>query len=311
MISFTKVRELHLSAPLDPGRGAFISAASGLVCLANRFYVVADDELHLCSFSYDPLSPGEPFPLFEGSLPLEPKARKKEKPDFEALVLLPASPDLPDRSLLALPSGSKRHRSRGSWMALQSESKIVGCAQTVDCTALYEKLSETFSDLNIEGAVIRGKHLILLQRGNGDSPNALIELDLNQVLEGLKYCRIAAYSAHRIIPYDLGTLGGVKYSFTDATIAPDGNILFIAVAEDSQSTYDDGICSGSALGMIDSEGRVRFQAVIHPLMKAEGIGLRTDPVSGQVQVLLVTDGDNPLQAAELYACDLDKIIKIN
>ena len=51
-LSLQRLRELDLEAPSEPGRPAFVSAASGLVCVGNYLYVVADDELSLGVFHY-------------------------------------------------------------------------------------------------------------------------------------------------------------------------------------------------------------------------------------------------------------------
>ncbi len=50
---------------------AHLSAASALVRVAERLFVVADDELHLGLFDLGDPAPGRLVRLFEGSLPAE------------------------------------------------------------------------------------------------------------------------------------------------------------------------------------------------------------------------------------------------
>ena len=93
---------------------AHLSAASALVRVAERLFVVADDELHLGVFDLGDPAAGRLVRLFEGSLPAEKKARKAAKPDLEALALLPAMADFAQGALLALGSGSTPGRTRPS-----------------------------------------------------------------------------------------------------------------------------------------------------------------------------------------------------
>src|SRR6187551_3579650 len=47
------IRSLDLAQSIEPGRPAWLSAASGLVRTGDEFCVVADDELHLGRFRLD------------------------------------------------------------------------------------------------------------------------------------------------------------------------------------------------------------------------------------------------------------------
>src|ERR687897_790690 len=93
---------------------AHLSAASGLVCLHAFTYVIADDELHLGAFRTATTEPGHLIRLFEGTLPGSASARKRQKPDLEALTLLPPSVDYHHGALLILGSGSRANRRSGA-----------------------------------------------------------------------------------------------------------------------------------------------------------------------------------------------------
>ena len=90
------------------GRPLHLSAASGLVCLHSFIYVVSDDELHLGVFGRADQKPGHLIRLFDGALAESKSDRKKQKPDLEALTLLPAHENYHHGALLALGSGSTR-----------------------------------------------------------------------------------------------------------------------------------------------------------------------------------------------------------
>lgn len=113
MIALTKIRELDIS-PADTGVGRLhLSAASGLVCLDSIICVIADDELHLGVFSLTSGKPGHLIRLFDGVLPQAKAARKRQKPDLEALARLPTFREFPHGALLAFGSGSRPNRRRG------------------------------------------------------------------------------------------------------------------------------------------------------------------------------------------------------
>jgi hypothetical protein len=114
------IRTLDVQA--EEGAPHFIAAASGLVRIGQRLYVVADDALHLACFTDGHAAPGTCVRLLDGDLPLDAKARKTAKPDFECLMALPAfgghtGGAYPNGALLAIGSGSKE--SRCAWLLLK------------------------------------------------------------------------------------------------------------------------------------------------------------------------------------------------
>ncbi len=69
---------------------------------------------------------------------------------------------------------------------------------------------------------------------------------------------IGAIAPSAIDLVDLGQIDGVPLSFTDGAGLPDGGMVFTAVAEDTEDTYNDGACLGAAIGVAARDGRVRF-----------------------------------------------------
>lgn len=300
MIALAERRELDI---LPDGRGdrpRYLSAASGLVQVGSRAYVVADDELHLGVFSIEKPELGRLIRIFGGVLPDDAAERKRQKPDIEALTLLPPFENFRHGALLALGSGSRPNRGRGALLGLDEHGEIWGPVHALDMSPVLAPLRATFAELNLEGAVVVGEDLCLLQRGNRRHPeNAIMRYPLSQVLAALRDPQAAAIAPSIIHRLDLGAIDGVPFCFTDASALPDGDIVFCAVAEDTEDAYRDGPCIGGALGIIDADGRLISLRQLHRPYKVEGISARS--VGNRLDLLLVTDADDPAIPAMLLS----------
>ncbi len=277
MIELTKIRELNISAAAAATRPLHISAASGLACLGSRMYVVADDELHLAVFSTADSAPGHLIRIFDGMLPEFKVARKRQKPDLEALTLLPPFRDFPHGALLAVGSGSRPNRRRGVLLALDPHGAVCGSPRSVDLSSILLPLHEEFSEVNVEGAVVCRDELRLFQRGNkGEAENAIIRFHLSPVLDALLSDCADAIKPFAINYLDLGFIQGVPFSFTDAAILPDGDMVFSAVAEDTEDAFRDGPCVGAAIGVADNNGNLRCLHRLDRPHKIEGVHARLE-----------------------------------
>ncbi|HEX5611012.1 MAG TPA: hypothetical protein VFX67_00040 [Burkholderiales bacterium] len=303
-ISLRKIRALDLAGPSSERRPQHLSAASGLAVSGRFLYVIADDELHLGEFPASAETPGRLIRLFRGELPEKPKARKRRKPDLEALTLLPPCAGHPHGALLALGSGSRPNRRGGALLALDARGKTAAAAQPCDLSGLLVPLEDRFAKLNIEGAVVLERELCLLQRGNRDArQNALIRFPLSPLLHALGCgLTLAALPPLAVHPVDLGEVDGVPLCFTDAAALPGGDLVFTAVAEDTGDNYHDGPCRAAAIGIVTRQGVVRrLHRLDHP-HKVEGVHATVS--DDRIDLLLVTDDDDPEIAACLYAARL-------
>jgi hypothetical protein len=289
-------RLLTLAAPSSP---AHLAAASGLVRAGERLYVVADDELSLGVFPAEGDAPGRLWPLFDGELPEEPKARKRAKPDLESLARLPADTAWPHGSLLALPSASRPNRTRGALVALDAVGAPAGPARAIDLADFFAPLREAIDALNVEGAVIVGDALLLFQRGNkATARNACVRFDYATFRAGLAAGAVRAQQPLRVDDYALGAIDAIPLAFSDACALPDGRVVFCAVAEDTDDPYLDGPFRGAAAGVLDAGGAlVRLERLDAPA-KVEGIDARMLE-DGAVALLLVTDADDAAWPATL------------
>ena len=134
----------------------------------------------------------------------------------------------------------------------------------------------------------------LAQRGNGaDSENALIELHATDTPP-------AADAIAGIRGYELGEIDGVPLTFTDLAPGPNGNLLFTAAAENTDSTYYDGECLGAAVGVLDPRaGELIGLWRLPTRHKVEGVDTAADG-----SLLLVADADDAKQPAPLFSASL-------
>jgi hypothetical protein len=303
MQELTLLRQLTLSSATHEDRDPHLSAASGLVLVGGRFYVIADDENHVGVFSaHDHAAPGELLRVLHGNLPDGKKKRKAVKADFEALVALPAFADYAYGALLVLGSGSRENRMNASLISLDSQGAARGDGELriVDFSPLFQALQIEFGDVNIEGAFIEGDHLSLLQRGNkGSGRNARIRVALAPLLARL------AQGADSVLPdfadvvdFSLGHVNDVPLGFTDAAALPNGGFVFTAVAEDTENSYDDGACAGSVIGFVDANNRLHKMLPLANSPKVEGITAQLSDAG--LALHLVTDPDDASVAARLF-----------
>ncbi|MCY1055704.1 hypothetical protein [Nannocystis sp. SCPEA4] len=285
------------SAPLTLHhlRDLDLSAASGLVRRGGWSFVVADDDLEL--HAYPDVGPPRRFPLRPGALPLDPAARKREKPDFEALCPW-------DGALLALGSGSRLNRQTGVIVHVAEDMSYATCSE-FSLAPLHAALAGLVPELNLEGAAAWGDHLVLLQRGNGaGNRSAIVRLDREGVAAAVR-ARVAwtADLVRDLAFIDLGDIEGVPYSVTDAAALPDGGLLLTAAAEDTRDTYADGACLGSALIRLDPPHTIAWHRALPGRHKFEGVW--AEPDGDGVRVHLVADADDPTIRAPLFTCSLD------
>ena len=287
-LELTKLRELDLEAPSDPGRPPYITAASGVARRGDYVYVIGDDELGLGVFRLSEAGPGQMRKALQGDLPTDHGERAKKKVDLEALTLLPPFEGHAYGALLGLGSGSGPGRDRGFAWALAPDGSLDGDARELDLEPVYSLLREKAPDLNIEGAAVMGDRLWLLQRGNTDQGlNLVAELSLADLMDSIRHDRrIDCEELETVRAYELGELDGVPLTFSDATPLADQRLAFTASAEG-----EDGKIRGSVVGTIDTDGSVQRLRTIDRRWKVEGIYASID--TGVMDFLFVCDQDDP------------------
>jgi hypothetical protein len=253
----------------------YITSASGLCVLGDTLYLVADDDNALFSWKNGKC---RRLTRVSGELPEDPVERKKVKPDFESLTNLGST-------LILLPSFSKPHRNQ----VILVESKTFQ-AQVKALPRVERYLAKNVPDLNLEGAFIKDDLIYFLQRGNGENgQNALICLDHEAFFSD-------QVKDFKVVPVNLGKSKSSPLAFTDSFLDGD-RILFLAVAEETTSTYDDGEFKGAILGVLDLQGNLKGTHTLHVPHKPEGL------VRLGNKLYVVTDADDRSIPSCLYAFD--------
>jgi len=286
-LELIELRELNVRRESSDDRAPYISSASAVVRRAGHTYVIGDDEVELGVFQLASDEPGEMRRALDVDLSDDPDERAKDKPDVEALSVLPPFDEAPYGGILGLGSGSNENRDRASYWALGPRGELEGDPEQIDLHPLYERLRAEVGDLNVEGAAVLDDRFLVFHRGNGrGGENAIAELSLEHVMGSLTGDRsIEVEELLRVGVYDLGELDGTRLCFSDATPLADGLVAFTASAESD----DDGAIKGSVVGTIDGEGGVTRLRTIDRKWKVEGVHASVD--SGVIDFVFVCDQD--------------------
>lgn len=257
-----------------------ITAPSGLWYTQNVLFVISDSSHFL--YQYDIAKKLLlKFPLVKEA---KENIEKAEKPDLESITQY-------GNQLIMLASGSTEKRNSMFTLDLGSDA-----LKSQDLTALYQKLKDvgSFSDdqLNIEGAIYVNQTMLLFQRGNSKNSQNGIFIILNHQEDGIRF-----------VPISLPTLDDVETTFTDAILVGD-TIYFLACAENTTSTYEDGEVLGTILGIMHAP---TFEIIeVHLLsehQKFEGITLYNETES-ELEFLLCEDNDTEALEATIYKLSL-------
>ena len=284
-------------------RPQHVRAGSALLRIGQQLLIFQDDCLWLAVIDLPSLRvTALPLPSDDGVRVFD-HADKALKADLEAAFLVQRDGKY---CVVAMGSGSTRRRRR--WLVIDD---WLG-ARTLrwfDASPLYAMLQARTdfcgSELNLEGAVVRGDKLVLLQRGNGAPQFGLQpidttgELQLDVVLAWLVDPQASLPDLLNVRTRHPGTIDGVRLTLTDATALDDETLFAVAAAEASADTFSDGKVVGAALGLLTQRSEtwaILMEAGARFIGKPEGIALDRDaPGRGW----LVLDGDDPAKPAEL------------
>jgi hypothetical protein len=297
-------------------RPAHVRAGSGLAHAAGRLVVVQDDASFFALLS--PTGAVEALTLpheVEGRRQFEAaRGNKYQKLDLEACVTLP------DGRVLALGSGSRDVRTRVVLAGFDEAGNAVSVVLR-DVPALYAALANerrfSGSQINLEGAAALPALgvLRLFQRGNGAAcdgftpVSASCDLALDALLQHLDDASAPVPALRDVAQWRLGEVDGTALGFTDACAAAD-RIFFLAAAEASPNTYDDGSVSGVVLGVTDGLAAVtgarlaRLEQADGAPFRSKAEGLALDP-RDPTRALVVLDDDDATRPAELCELRLD------
>ena len=254
-----------------------IGSASGLVYKDNSLFVISDNSSFLYEYHIQEKELSK-IKLQENS---QENIPKKDKFDFEAITLK-------GNELHLLGSGSTAKREKRIVFNLETKEVV-----QKDLSKLYQNLKPTHSiaddELNIEGALFDNEKWLLFQRGNGaNSRNGVFKTKSLEI-----------ECPNEFVKVPLPKIKHVETSFTDAILVED-KIYFLATAEDTTSTYDDGEILGSIIGRMDSQTfEIEFTQKISDNHKFEGLTFY-NKTETEIQFLICEDNDSDLLETNIY-----------
>lgn len=291
-------------------RPAHVRAASGLTWMhvngAERLLVAQDDASflasvdpfadppHVACIALDHVVRG--LRIFQKSL-----GNKKYKLDLEACATLPIR-------------GEEHGVVFGSGSLSIRETLVVvspeGSTRIVDASALYAQFIEhkafSGSELNLEGATRVGDLIWLLQRGNGAAKGKHTPID---AMASIRVESLVAFlegeappMLENVTAYELGSIDGVRLTFTDVTSTPSGELVMLMGAEASPDAIEDGAVAGAAIGRCMPGEPIEWS----PLRNADGTlsrakveGIAPHRPGSEGRYWVVVDCDDPACPAEL------------
>jgi hypothetical protein len=210
---------------------------------------------------------------------------KKDKLDFEAITLK-------GNKLYVFGSGSTKQRESRLTYHLTNKKVVAE-----DFANVYQKIRKATSiadyDLNIEGVFFANEKWYFFQRGNGGSAkNGIIILE--EETDTIEFVTI-----------HLPKIKTIEASFTDAILVGE-TIYFLAAAENTNSTYDDGEVLGSIIGAISLETlKITVTQKISENKKFEGLTFYTE-TDATISFLLCEDSDTETLKSDIYELKLQK-----
>ena len=259
-----------------------IGSASGLIYYQDVLFVISDNSTFLYQYVIDK-DVVLKFPLVENP---QENIAKKDKLDLEAMTSY-------GNQIFIFGSGSTPQRNTMFSLNLENDA-----LHNNDLLQLYQILRELASlkedELNIEGAICINKTMLLFQRGNGgNGKNGIFIVPDNPT------------QPQGFVAIKLPEISKVETTFTDAILVDDF-IYFLAAAEDTVSTYEDGEVLGSIIGKMNVETfEVIETQIISISQKFEGITLYQND-ENEITFLLCEDNDGEILESKIYKASFKK-----
>lgn len=263
-----------------------LGSASGLIYNNDSLLLIGDNSAYLYDYSIPKIQLNK-FAILKN--PTE-NTDKKDKMDFEAITNS-------ETDLYVFGSGSRNNRNK----MIQINSKTKDTVSTIDLSHLYGDM-QNFGQIeptqfNIEGAIYDEGNFILFNRGNGkDNRSVIFTVSGNNLTND--YSILSN-------DYKLPKIKGFPTGFSDAILVDD-KIYFLATAENSKSTTEDGRIVGTLIGRIDVKTlKIDFTNKFGPNQKFEGITLYAKS-KDKVEFLLCEDNDTAVLESNIYKLTLEK-----
>jgi len=260
-----------------------ISTVSALTYQNDIVSLIADDSNILYEYNTksDQLTK---ITLSEGEFENLPK---KEKLDFESMIDT-------EKSMYIFGSGSNSNREKAIYI-----NKEKNTVETLNLNYLFDSMKSFAeiqdTDLNIEGVVFANDEWYFLNRGNSPAnKNLIFTVQGNNLVDDFNLF----YNE-----FELPEINNIKTGFSDGIVIKN-KLYFLATAENSQSTNNDGKITGTLFGCINlKKMKLEYTQVISTTNKFEGITLFS--LKGKNAVFLLgEDDDTHNSETELYKLEI-------
>ena len=262
---------------------AGLLSGSGLERVGDSYFVVCDDSPYLFRLDSAWNIVGT-TPLFSSDTHLGERIPKSSKPDLEAMCVV----EWQGRTeLICFGSGSKTPSRDICYRVDVTDPASPQNVRAVGLTPLYDTLRSNpaivgANTLNLEAATATKDSLLLFQRGNISSINAVMKYELDAFMGFLDEPTRPVPQMH----LDVFTLPKLqnRHAGFSAAITWNDAILFAASVEDTDNEIDDGATIGSFVGLLAND-KVQW---VCPVEQAAGIA----PVKIEGITLVSADGNN-------------------
>ncbi|QIL38861.1 hypothetical protein G7074_05925 [Pedobacter sp. HDW13] len=266
-----------------------IGSASGLFLSKDLLYIIGDNSGYLNEYNIKTSLLRKIQILSDPGLNYLENIPKSLKPDFEILCQH-------GDKLYILGSGSTNKRNLMVEFHLKTQEVIQR-----DLTHTYNKLKTIAhindENFNLEGAIYTGTTWLLFNRGNGTEQKNGIFI--------IEEANLPDASKAKFVDFKLPNINHIESTFTDAALVKN-EIFFIATAEDTSSTYQDGEILGSFIGSIHLDTlNLTFSHKIPGSHKFEGITFLMQS-NDKIEFLLCEDRDMDELKTTIYKLALTK-----
>ena len=264
-------------------------SGSSIEYFNNQLYLIGDDAKHLLILNknYERV---DSVMLFEGT---DKRIAKAEKADFEASVIMGAGEAA---RMLIFGSASTPLRKK---IAQFTINKAAETLHIIDTSAFFDRLQDSISIINIEGAAVINELLVLANRANAGNPvnNLIITIAAMSNAPETTAFRLSTLA----LPTDKNVVGvsGLTY------IAEADILLFTASTEFTATAYSDGKIGDSYIGWIKNatarltEGLIKPDGFInlaisnHAFLQEKIESVCLENFSKNIAILhLISDNDN-------------------
>lgn len=262
-----------------------VGSASGLIYNDNNLLLIGDSS----GFLYDYNINTKDLKKHDLIQNATENIAKKDKIDFESVVSY-------GNDIYVFGSGSGAKRAEMIEVNTKQNDKI----QNVDLNNLYSSMQSfsgvTAKQFNIEGTIYSGSEWYFFNRGNRKGNRNVIF-----TVKGENLSDDFSIMSNN---YKLPKINGVISGFSDAVLVND-KIYFLATAEDTNATSDDGRIAGCIIGRIDVKTmKVDFTKKISDNQKFEGISLYAKD-GNNISFLLCEDNDTTTLQSNIYKLSLN------